>query len=60
MTQLTHQFAELIKRGWTRHELGGLAGGNILRVLKGAEEVAAKLQRKQGPNMALYSKRTDI
>ncbi|MCE7795674.1 dipeptidase [Sphingobium sufflavum] len=33
-------FAELIHRGWTDAELAKLAGGNILRVMEGAEEVA--------------------
>jgi len=37
-------FAELLKRGWTATELKGLAGENVLRVLKGAESVSALLR----------------
>ncbi len=33
-------FAELIRRGWTDAMLAKLAGGNILRVMRGAEKVA--------------------
>jgi membrane dipeptidase len=33
-------FAELIRRGWTDAMLSQLAGGNILRVMRGAEIVA--------------------
>lgn len=60
VSKYPYLFAELIRRGWTKHEIGGLAGGNILRVLHGAEEVAAKLKKKQGPNMTIYSKRRDV
>ena len=37
-------FAELLKRGWTDAELKGLAGENVLRVLRGAETVSARLR----------------
>ena len=37
-------FAELLKRGWTDVELKGLAGENVLRALKGAESVSARLR----------------
>jgi membrane dipeptidase len=33
-------FAELIRRGWTDAMLAKLAGGNILRVIRGAEKAA--------------------
>lgn len=36
-------FAELIKRGWTDHELRDLAGGNVLRALSDAENTARHL-----------------
>ena len=32
-------FAELLSRGWTESNLEKLAGGNLLRVLRGAEKV---------------------
>jgi membrane dipeptidase len=36
--------AELARRGWSDEDLGKLAGGNILRVLREAEGVAKRLQ----------------
>jgi membrane dipeptidase len=36
-------FAELIRRGWTDEELLKLAGGNVLRVLRGAEVARDRL-----------------
>jgi membrane dipeptidase len=40
-------FAELIRRGWSDANLAKLAGGNILRVLRRAEEVAASMEGQQ-------------
>lgn len=37
-------FEELARRGWKDDELGKLAGGNLLRVLRKNEEVARRLQ----------------
>lgn len=37
-------FAELIRRGWSDRNLARLAGGNILRVLRRAEAVAASMK----------------
>jgi len=54
-------FAELYKRGWSRSELVGLAGGNLLRVFEGAERVAEYLQSiHTAPVMDLYDKRPDL
>ena len=41
------QFAELISRksGWDATSLAGLAGGNLLRVMESAEQVAQQMQR---------------
>jgi len=36
--------AELARRGWSDEDLGKLAGGNLLRVLREAEAVAKRLQ----------------
>ena len=36
--------AELARRGWTDEDLGKLAGGNLLRVLREAEATAKRLQ----------------
>ena len=37
-------FAELIRRGWSDKDLAKLAGGNVLRALRGAEATAASLK----------------
>ena len=36
-------FAELIRRGWSDGDLSKLAGGNVLRALRGAEATAAAM-----------------
>jgi len=43
-------FAELIRRGYSDAELRAIAGGNVLRVMRDAETVAARLQRERGPS----------
>ncbi|HEU4996520.1 MAG TPA: dipeptidase [Gemmatimonadaceae bacterium] len=45
-------FAELARRGWTQAELQKLAGGNVLRVLRNAEIVAARLKQQREPSNA--------
>jgi membrane dipeptidase len=45
-------FAELARRGWTDADLAKLANGNVRRVLKQAEQVAARLQRTRRPSNA--------
>jgi membrane dipeptidase len=40
-----HLFAELIRRGWTDAMLVKLARGNLLRMLRGAEQVTARLEK---------------
>ena len=44
-------FAELIRRGWSDANLAKLAGGNVLRALRGAEAVSASMSRVP-PSMA--------
>ena len=39
-------FAELIRRGWSDQDLAKLAGGNILRVMRQAEAVAASMKNE--------------
>jgi membrane dipeptidase len=41
-------FAELIRRGWSDRDLAKLSRGNILRVMREAEAVAARLRRRGG------------
>ncbi|KAJ3847539.1 membrane dipeptidase-domain-containing protein [Lentinula lateritia] len=53
--------AELYSRGWTKFELAGLTGGNLLRVFEGAERVSRELKATGvQPVYDLYKKRTDI
>ena len=44
--------AELARRGWSDADLAKLAGGNVLRVLAQAEQVAKRLQRQRPPSIA--------
>ena len=44
-------FAELIRRGWSDANLAKLAGGNVLRVMRRAEAVAASM-KNEPPSMA--------
>jgi membrane dipeptidase len=44
-------FAELIRRGWSDENLAKLAGGNVLRVMRQAEAVAASM-KNEPPSMA--------
>ena len=45
-------FAELIRRGWKDADLAKLAGGNLIRALARAEQVAARLQKERPPSLA--------
>ncbi|HET9871496.1 MAG TPA: dipeptidase [Propionibacteriaceae bacterium] len=45
-------FDALRARGWTEHDLAAMAHGNILRVLRDAEQVAERLRAQRGPSMA--------
>ena len=44
--------AELLRRGWTDDELRKALGQNILRIMRRAEEVAARLQKQREPSTA--------
>ena len=43
---------ELLRRGYSDDDVRAVAGGNVLRVMRGAEAVAARLQRERGPSEA--------
>jgi membrane dipeptidase len=45
-------FAELVRRGWSDEDLGKLASGNVLRAMRRAEEVAARLSRERPASTA--------
>jgi membrane dipeptidase len=42
----------LAERGWTDEQLAGIAGNNVLRVMRQTEAVATKLQAQRGPGSA--------
>lgn len=44
--------AELLRRGWSEADVKKVIGGNLLRVMRGAEETARRLQRERGPSGA--------
>lgn len=44
--------AELARRGWSDDDLAKVAGLNVLRVMRGAEAVARKLQATEAPSSA--------
>jgi membrane dipeptidase len=44
-------FAELIRRGWSDANLAKLAGGNVLRIMRRAEAIAAKM-KDEAPSLA--------
>ncbi|MBI3791738.1 MAG: membrane dipeptidase [Gemmatimonadetes bacterium] len=44
--------AELLRRGHSEAEVKGIMGGNLLRVMRETEKVAARLQKVRGPSMA--------
>jgi membrane dipeptidase len=45
-------FAELIRRGWSDRDLAKLSRGNILRVMRETEAVAARLRRRPARSRA--------
>ena len=47
---------ELARRGWTDEELAKAAGGNLLRVMRGAEAAAKRLQATTRPSFATIEK----
>jgi membrane dipeptidase len=46
--------AELMERGWSEADCAGLAGGNVLRVLREAEAVAERTQKERGPSVVRF------
>ena len=44
--------AELLRRGYSDNDVRGIAGGNVLRVMRGAETAAARLQVERQPSEA--------
>ena len=48
-------FAELLSRGYSESDLRKIAGLNMLRVLRDAEEVSARLRAEGGPSEVLIT-----
>jgi membrane dipeptidase len=45
--------AELLRRGYSDDDVRKILGGNMLRVMRQAEQTAARLQRERGPSQAV-------
>jgi membrane dipeptidase len=52
VSKYPYLFAELIRRGWSDGDLSKLAGGNLLRVMRRAEEVSRRLRMERPPSTA--------
>jgi membrane dipeptidase len=44
--------AELLRRGYSEADVRGIAGGNVLRVMRGAEAAAKRIQAERPPSEA--------
>ena len=54
VSRYPHLFAELVRRGWKDQDLKKLAGRNLIRAMRQAEEVAARLQKERPPSTATF------
>jgi len=45
--------AELLRRGYSDDDVRKILGGNMIRVMRQAEQVAGRLQRERGPSQAV-------
>ena len=45
--------AELLRRGYSDDDVRKVLGGNLIRAMRQAEQVAARLQRERGPSQAM-------
>ena len=54
VSRYPHLFAELVRRGWKDEDLKKLAGRNLVRAMRRAEEVAARLQKERPPSNATW------
>ena len=50
VSRFPYLIAELLGRGYSDDEACGIAGGNVLRVMRGAEAVASRLQAERPPS----------
>ena len=52
VSRFPNLIAELLRRGYSDDDVRGIAGGNILRVMRGAESAAARIQAVRSPSEA--------
>ena len=52
VSRYPHLTAELLRRGYSDADVRKIIGGNLLRVMRQAEDVAERLQRERGPSTA--------
>jgi membrane dipeptidase len=52
VTRYPALFAELLRRGYSDEDIQQIAGRNVLRVMRGAEAVAQRLQKTRKPSLA--------
>jgi membrane dipeptidase len=53
-------FAELVRRDWSDEDLGKLASGTVLRAMRRAEAVAARLRRERPASTATIAGRDGV
>jgi len=51
-------FAELLQRGYSEEDLAKIAGRNVLRVMRRAEETSRRLRREEPPRVASIPRET--
>jgi len=52
VSRFPYLIAELLRRGYSDDDVRSIAGGNVLRVMRGAEAAATRLQRERPPSEA--------
>jgi membrane dipeptidase len=52
VSRFPYLIAELLRRGYSDHDVRGIAGGNVLRVMRGAEAAASRIQAERPPSEA--------
>jgi membrane dipeptidase len=52
VSRFPHLIAELLRRGYAEDDVRAIAGGNILRVMRGAEAAARRIQAERSPSEA--------
>lgn len=53
VSRYPHLTAELLRRGYSDDDVRKVLGGNLIRVMRQAEQVAGRLQRERGPSQAV-------